>query len=158
MKHTGRGAPRFTKVILSVAPVSTCLFITTFEHGSGAFVLTCGCYWVMVSVEYATGETSGYWYCGEVTETWPLWMRLQEMDLRLLKRAPSTRCTCWNRSAQEMRVEDVTDGAGWSSRTRAGDTAGNNDTREERSSGSLVDVKLVTKQNELSGKQDRKER
>ena len=33
-----------------------------FEHGSGAFVLTCGCCWVMVSVEYATGETSGYWY------------------------------------------------------------------------------------------------
>ena len=28
-----------SKVILSVAPASTCLFIKTFEHGSGAFVL-----------------------------------------------------------------------------------------------------------------------
>ena len=73
----GSKALQGSKVILSVAPVSTCLFITTFEqkrkkekkkclfittfeHGSGAFVLTCGCYWITVSMEYATGETSGY--------------------------------------------------------------------------------------------------
>ena len=69
-----------SKVILSVAPVSTCVFITTFEHGSGAFVLTCGCYWIMVSMECATGEMSGYWYCGEVTQIRSMWMRLQEME------------------------------------------------------------------------------
>ena len=74
-----------------------------FEHGCGAFVLTCGCCWVMVAMKYATGETSVYWYCGEVTQTWPLWMRLQEMDPRLLKRPSSTRCNCWNGSAQKMR-------------------------------------------------------
>ena len=74
-----------------------------FQHGSGAFVLTCGCCWVMVSMEYATGETSGYWCCGEATQTWPLWMRLQEMDPRLPKRPSSTRCNCWNGSAQETR-------------------------------------------------------
>ena len=129
MKHTGRGTPRFTKVILSVAPASTCLFITTFEHGSGAFVLTCGCCWVLVSMEYATGETSGYWYCGEVTQMWPLWMRLQEIDLRLLKRAIHTLQLLERICTRDERVEDVTDGAGWGSGTRAGDTAGNNDTR-----------------------------
>ena len=51
-----------------------------FEHGSGTFILTCGCCWFMVSMECASGETSGYLHCGEVTEMWPLWMRLQEMD------------------------------------------------------------------------------
>ena len=34
-----------SNVILSVAPVSTGLFTTTLEHGSGASVLTCGCCW-----------------------------------------------------------------------------------------------------------------
>ena len=92
-----------SKVILPVAPVSTCFFITTFEHGSGAFVLTCGRYSVMVSMEYATGEMSGYLYCGEATQIRSLWMRLQEMEPRLLIRPPSTRCNCWNESAQETR-------------------------------------------------------
>ena len=130
-----------------------------FEHGSGAFVLTCGCCWVMVSMEYATGETSGYWYCGEVTQTWPLWTRLQEMDPRLLKRPPSARCNCWNGSAQEMRdwitlqmaqLEEVVQGT---TTQQASMTRG-----QVRSSVSLVDTKLVTKQNAFSGEQDGQER
>ena len=81
------------------------------------------------------------------------------MDPRLLKRLPSTRCNCRNGSAQEMRewktlrtaqVEAV---AQELATQQATTTQG-----EVRSSGNLVDVKLVTKQNELSGKQDRKER
>ena len=98
-----QGTQQGSKVILSFAPILTGHFLITFVHGSGAFVLTCGCCWITVSMEYATGETSGSWYCGEVTQTWPLWMRLQEMDPRLLKRPSSTRCNCWNVSAQEMR-------------------------------------------------------
>ena len=74
-----QGTQQGSKVILSFAPILTCHFLITFVHGSGAVVLTCGCCWVVVSMKYATGETSGYWYCGEVTQTWPLWMRLQEM-------------------------------------------------------------------------------
>ena len=134
-------------------------FHHNFEHGSGAFVLTCGCCWVMVSMEYASGETSGYWYCGEVPQTWALWMRLQEMDPRLLKRPSSTRCNCWNGSAQEMRewitlqtaqLEAVVQGT---MTQHALMTQG-----EVRSSVSVVNTELVRKQNAFSGKQDRKER
>ena len=32
-------------------------FLTCVVHGSGAFVLTCGCGWGIVSLERATGET-----------------------------------------------------------------------------------------------------
>ena len=32
-------------------------FLTCVVHGSGAFVLTCGCGWDIVSLERATGET-----------------------------------------------------------------------------------------------------
>ena len=129
------------------------------EHGSGAFVLTCGCCWVMVSMEYATGEKSGYWYCGGVTQTWPLGMRLQEMDPSLLKRSTSTRCNCWNGSAQETRewktsrtaqVEAVVQGT---MTQQASMTQG-----EVRSGVSLVDTKLVTKQNAFSGEKDGQER
>ena len=147
-----------SKFILSVTPVSTCLFITTFEHGSGAFVLTCGCYWIMVSMEYATGETSGYWYCGEVTQIRSLWMRLQEMDPRLLRRPPSTRCNCWNGSAQETREWKTSRTAQVEAVARELATQQARMTQGEvRSRGSLVDVKHVTMQDELSGKQDRME-
>ena len=126
-----------------------------FEHGSGAFVLTCGCCCVMVSMENATGETSGYWYCGEVTQTWPLWMNLQEMDPTLLKRPSSTRSNCWNGSALETREwktlqtaqpEAVVQGT---MTQQASMTQGH-----VRSSMSLVDTKLVTKPNAFSGEQD----
>ena len=148
-----------SKVILSVAPVSTCLFTMTFEHGGGAFVLTCGCYWIMVSMEYATGKMSGYWHCGEVTQIRSLWTRLQEMDPSLLIRPPSARCNCWNGSAQETREVKTSRTAQVEAVARelaiqqATMTQG-----EVRPSGSLVDVRHVTKQNELSGKQDRMER
>ena len=130
-----------------------------FQRGSGAFVLTCGCCWVTVFVEYATGQTSGYWYCGEVTQTWPLWMRLQEMDPRLLKRPSSTRCNCWNGSAQETREWKTS----WTAQVEvvARELATQQATMTQgglRSCGSLVDTKLVSKQNAFSGEQDGKER
>ena len=104
-------------------------------------------------MEYATGETSGYWYCGEVTQIRSLWMRLQGMEPRLLIRPPSTRCNCWNRSAQETRKWKTLRTVQAEAVAReTGDTAGNNDTW-----GSVVDVKHVTKQNEVSGRQDRTE-
>ena len=142
-----------SQVILSAASVSTCLFIPTYEHGSGAFVLTCGCYWIRVLVEYAAGETSGNWYCGEVIQIRSQWMRPQEMEPRLLIRPPSTRCNCWNESAQETRewrtsrTEQVEAVARELATQQATMTHG-----EVRSRGSLLDVKHVTKQNELSGK------
>ena len=53
-------------------------FHHNFEHGSEAFVLTCGCCcWCMNSLECATIETSGYWYCGVVTQTGPSAMTFQ---------------------------------------------------------------------------------
>ena len=126
--HGSRHSARFVShlVVRTHPDVS---FHYYFQHGSGAFVLTCGCCWVMVSMEYATGQTSGYWYCGEVTQTWPLRMRLQEMDPRLLKRPSSTRCNCWNGSAQETREWKTSRTAQVEAVARAGDTAGNNDTR-----------------------------
>ena len=107
-------------------------------------------------MEYTTEERSGYWYCGEVTQIRSLWMRLQEMEPRLLIRPPSTRCTCWNRSAQEtrkwksLRTVQVEAVARELATQQATMTQG-----RVRSRGSLVDVKHVTKQNELSGRQDR---
>ena len=140
-----------SKVILSVAPVSTCLSITTFEHGSGAFVLTCGCYWISVSMEYATEERSCYWYCGEVTQIRSLWMRLQEMEPRLLLRPPSTRCICWNGSAQETREWKTSQTAQVEAVARELATQQATMTQGEvRSRVSLVDTKLVTKQNAFS--------
>ena len=147
-----------SKVIMSLAPVSTCLFGTTLKHGSGASVLTCDCYWITVSMEYTTGETSGYWYCGEVTQIRSLWMRLQGMEPRLLIRPPSTRCNCWNRSAQEtrkwktLRTVQVEAVARELVTQQATLTHG-----RVRLRGNLVDVKHVTKQNEVSGRQDRME-
>ena len=151
-----QGTQQGSQVILSFAPILTCHFIITLslvaEHPYG-------CCWVMVSMEYATGEMSGYWYCGEVTQTWPLWMRSQEMDPNLLKRPSSTRCNCWNGSAQEMRewitlqtakLEAVVQGT---MTQQASMTQG-----QVRSSESLVDTKLVTKQNAFSGEQDGQER
>ena len=81
------------------------------------------------------------------------------MDPRLLKRPPSTRCNCWNGSAQEMRewitlqmaqLEAVVQGT---MTQQASMTQG-----QVRSSVSLVDTKLVTKQNAFSGEQDGQER
>ena len=50
-----------SEVILSFAPVCVvvclCLFLMCVVHGSGAFILTCGCGWGTVSLERATGET-----------------------------------------------------------------------------------------------------
>ena len=80
------------------------------------------------------------------------------MDLRLLKR-PSTRCNCWNGSAEEMRewttlqtaqLEAVVQGTMTQQATM---TQG-----KVRSNVTLVDTKLVTKQNAFSGDQDGKER
>ena len=139
-------------------PYQRVFFITTFEHGSGAFVLTCCCYWVMVLMEDATGETSGYWYCGEVTQIRSLWMRLLEMEPRLFTRPPSTRCNCWNGSAQETREWKTSRTAQVEAVVRELGTQQATMTQAEvRSRGSLVHVKHVTKQNDLSGKQDRME-
>ena len=100
-------------------------------------------------MEHATGETSGYWYCGEVTQIRSLWMRLQDMEPRLLIRPPSTRCNWWNGSAQETRE--------WKTLRTAQVEAVARELATQRSRGSLVDVRHVTKKNEVSGKQDRME-
>ena len=52
------GTPRFKNHL--VVCLHCCLplsFLTRVVHGSGAFVLTCGCGWGTVSLERATGET-----------------------------------------------------------------------------------------------------
>ena len=81
------------------------------------------------------------------------------MDPRLLKRPSSTRCNRWNGSAQETRewktsrtaqVEAVARELATQKATMA--------QGEVRSSVSLVDSKLVTKQNAFSGDQDGQER
>ena len=97
-------------------------------------------------------------FCGEVTQTWPLWMRLQEMDSRLVKRPSSTRPTAgtdlrWRRewkTLQTAQLEAVVQGT---MTQQASMTQGH-----VRSSVSLVDTKLVTKQNAFSGEQDGQER
>ena len=77
----------------------------------------------------------------------------------VLKRPSSTRCNCWNGSAQEMRewitlqiaqLEAVVQGT---MTQQASMTS-----KQVRSSVSLVDTKLVTKQNAFSGEQDGQER
>ena len=104
-------------------------------------------------MEYATGETRGYLYCGEVTLIRSVWMRLQEVEPRLLIRPPSTRCNCWKGSAQETREWKTLWTAQVEAVARELSTQQATMTQVEvRSRGSLVDV-----QNELSGKQDREE-
>ena len=81
------------------------------------------------------------------------------MDPRLLKRPSSTRSNCWNGPALETRewktfqtaqLEAVVQGT---MTQQASMTQG-----QVRSSVSLVDTKLVTKQNAFSGEQDGQER
>ena len=80
------------------------------------------------------------------------------MEPRLLIRPPSARCNCCNRSAQEtrkwktLRTVQVEALARELATQQATMTQG-----RVRSRGSLVDVKHVTKQNELSRRQDRME-
>ena len=57
-------------------------------------------------------ETSGYWYCGEVTQIRSLWMRLQEMDPRLLQTATIYTLQLLQRVyTRNERVDDVTNSA-----------------------------------------------
>ena len=65
-----------------------------------------------------------------------------------LKRSSSTRCNCWNGSAHETREWETSRTAQQATMTQG----------EVRSSVSLVDTKLVTKQNAFSGEQDGQER
>ena len=110
-------------------------------------------------MEYATGETSGYWYCGDVTQTWPPVDEVTGNDPRLLKRPLSTRCNCWNGSVQETsecktsRTAQVEVVARELATQQATMTQ-----REVRSSVSLVDTKLVTQQKAFSREQDGQER
>ena len=53
------GTPRLSHVVVC-SRLRCCLplsFLTCVVHGSGAFILTCGCGWGTVSLERATGET-----------------------------------------------------------------------------------------------------
>ena len=75
------------------------------------------------------------------------------MDPRLLKRPSSTRCNCWNGSAQEVREWITLQTAQLEAVVQGTMTQG-----QARSSVSLVGTKLVTKQNTFSGEQGGKER
>ena len=86
-------------------------------------------------------------------------MKLQEMDPRLLKGPSSTRCNCWHGSAQEMREWRTSRTAQFEAVAQGLATQQASMTQGQvRSSVSLVDTKLVAKQNALSGEQDGKER
>ena len=54
------GTPRFKSHLVVCTRLRCCLplsFLTRVVHGSGAYVLICGCGWGTVSLERATGET-----------------------------------------------------------------------------------------------------
>ena len=61
LMHSGyEGTPGFKGHLVFCTRLRCCLplsFHTRVVHGSGAFVLTCGCGWGTVSLERATGET-----------------------------------------------------------------------------------------------------
>ena len=81
------------------------------------------------------------------------------MDPRLLKRPSSTRCNCWNGSAQETRDWKTSRTAQVEAVARELATQQATMTQGQvRSSVSLVDTKLVTKQNAFSGEKDGQER
>ena len=81
------------------------------------------------------------------------------MDPSLLKRSSSTRCNCWNGSAQETREWKTSREAQVEAVARELVTQQATMTQGEvGSSVSLVDTKLVTKQNAFSGQQDGQER